>query len=98
MDQRTPETTPNYTLKDKGFISRNQQQEFHTLLAIIVSYNFYQTFSYQISTTPYQFQLCCPFFLQCNCKCKHCIFSLLSVSFPSAVTIVLFKQNFSLRN
>ncbi len=58
MDQRTPETTPNYTLNDgrdldapvndKGFVSRNQQQEFHTLLAIIVSYNFYQTFSYQI--------------------------------------------------
>ncbi len=43
MDQRTPETNPNYTLKDEGYVSRNQQQEIHTLLAIIVSYETFLT-------------------------------------------------------
>jgi hypothetical protein len=43
LDQRTPETNPNYTLKDEGYVSRNQQQEIHTLLAIIVSYETFLT-------------------------------------------------------
>ncbi len=44
MDQRTPETTPNYTLKDEGLLLvGTQQQEFHTLLDVIDSDMSYQT-------------------------------------------------------